>query len=138
MKDSLQTLKNKEGDMTTIGPTFPAHIADLILNSGNASDVVGTYSFGTYGTLVSVICTVENTGNGSGIANFFAASGNTPGALIATAPVSANSTYGFSQDEENQIMFGSVYHVLTDYGWNSFPRGDDSAKLAEAESRLWG
>jgi hypothetical protein len=27
MKDSLRTLKNKEGDMTTIGPTFPAHIA---------------------------------------------------------------------------------------------------------------
>jgi hypothetical protein len=27
MKDSLQILKTKEEDMTTIGPTYPAHIA---------------------------------------------------------------------------------------------------------------
>ena len=103
---------------TTAGGDSTA--VDLILNDGNASDVVGTYNFGTYGTLVSVICTVENTGSGSGIAKFFAASGNSPGALIATATISATSTYGFDNDNENQIMFGSVYHVLTGYGWDSF------------------
>lgn len=27
MNDSLQILSDQEGDMTTIGPTFPAHIA---------------------------------------------------------------------------------------------------------------
>ena len=48
------------------------------------------------------------------------AAGGSPGALIGEATVSATSTYGFGHDDENQIMFGSVFHVLTGYGWYSF------------------
>jgi len=103
---------------TTTGSSSPE--VDLVINNDGVADVIGQYDFGSYGTVVSLICTVQNTSDGSGIAKFFASSDGSPGVLVAEATVSADSTYGIGHDQENQIMFGSVYHVLTGVNWNSF------------------
>ncbi|WP_164236175.1 hypothetical protein, partial [Stenotrophomonas maltophilia] len=81
-----------------------------VLNNGGQAVDVGEFDFGAYGNLVTVVATVQNISNGTAIAKFFASINGEPPTLVATAPVSAGSTYGFGHDEENQIMFGDVYH----------------------------
>lgn len=96
------------------------HTVELVLNNGGQAVDVGEFDFGAYGNLVTVVATVQNISNGTAIAKFFASINGEPPTLVATAPVSAGSTYGFGHDEENQIMFGDVYHVITNRNYNSF------------------
>src|SRR5258708_6969820 len=58
--------------------------------------------------------------NHTAILKFFSSTNRAPGVLVSTATVVASSSYGLGLDDENQIMFGSVYHVQTGYNWNSF------------------
>lgn len=91
-----------------------------LLNNNNAAATCGTFTYGAYGIFGTAVLSVQNTSSGVAAANFYA-----NGSLVATTTGlvvqdTGPSYSGPRQDVEEQIQFGTIYHVQTTHNFNDF------------------